>query len=89
MPEFLAAMPGDVTLTKMHENGGKTTSMMLWYAQVYTGQLESLLGRWASGDYEVLQVSRDYLPTHVPIHGRPPRPYHSLVQRDSQWHMKT
>jgi hypothetical protein len=58
MPEFLAAMPGDAVLTKVYDTGSMGTSQILWYVHVYTGQLESLLGRWAGGDYEILQVSR-------------------------------
>ena len=59
----MAAMPSDVVLTQAYEI--LSTSQILWYAQVYTGQLESLLGRWAGGDYEILQVNR-VLSQHTP-----------------------
>ena len=68
MPEFLAANPGDVTLTKEYETSGMTPSLILFWTQVYTGQLESLLGRWVSGDYEILQVGC-IPPPHAPTHG--------------------
>ena len=64
MPEFLAVMPGDVVLS-MAASTNMGTNQLLWYAHVYIGQLESLLGRWAGGDYEILQVSRVPCP-HTP-----------------------
>jgi hypothetical protein len=64
MEEFLATMPGDVTLTRAAASSSfGTTKMLIWFTQVYAEQLESLVGRWAGGDYDILQV-RHSLPRH-------------------------
>jgi hypothetical protein len=39
MPEFIAAMPGDVVLTKVYDTGRMGTSQILWYAHVYTSSI--------------------------------------------------
>jgi hypothetical protein len=74
MGEFLAAMPGDTTLASAAATGAfGTTNILLWLTQVYVGQLESLVGRWAAGDYELLQVG------HSLVASAPPTTAPSLV----------
>jgi hypothetical protein len=79
MPEFLAALPGDVTLTQAYDTRSMTPSQILWYVQVYTGQLESM-GRWRLRYSASESRSSPHKPQPM-VSIVPP----SLVPRDCQW----